>query len=218
MTRAERVLEIARSQLGVTEAPAGTNRVKYNDWYYGKAVSGSAYPWCMAFVQWCCNEAGAALPFRTASCSALLRWYREHEPQCVVATPKAGDIVIFDLPGGAAIDHTGFYERAQGDTIVTIDGNTGTDNDANGGAVMRRTRSRAYAAAYIRPRGWEEEEEDMKRYQTIEEIERSAPWAAETVRKLTERGALRGNGMGLDLSEDMLRAFVINDRMGLYRQ
>ena len=217
MTTAERVLAVARSQLGVYEMPSGSNRVKYNDWYYGKAVSGSAYPWCMAFVQWCCHEALAPLPFRTASCSALLRWYREHEPQRLVATPRAGDIVIFDLPGGAAIDHTGIYERAQGESIVTIDGNTGTGNDANGGAVMRRTRSRAYAAAYIRPQGWEEQEEDMKRYQTIEEIGKAAPWAVETVRKLTERGALRGDGQGLDLSEDMLRAFVVNERMGLYR-
>lgn len=32
MTRAEHVLDVARSQLGVCEAPAGTNRVKYNDW------------------------------------------------------------------------------------------------------------------------------------------------------------------------------------------
>lgn len=62
-----------------------------------------------------------------------------------------------------------------------------------------------------------DEEETMKRYDTLEEIETSAPWAAETVRKLIERGALSGTGTGLDLSADLLRAFVVNDRMGLYR-
>lgn len=62
-----------------------------------------------------------------------------------------------------------------------------------------------------------DEEETMKRYDTLEEIETSAPWAAETVRKLIERGALSGTGAGLGLSEDLLRAFVVNDRMGLYR-
>lgn len=217
MTRAEHVLDVARSQLGVCEAPAGTNRVKYNDWYYGKEVSGSAYPWCMAFVQWCCSEAFAPLPFKTASCSALLRWYREHEPERVVTAPKAGDIVIFDLPGGAAVDHTGIFERVQGESVVTIDGNTGAGNEANGGAVLRRTRNKSCVAAYLRPRGWEEEEEEesMKRYQTIEEIERSAPWAAETVRALVERGALKGGGTGLGLSEDMLRVFVVCERLGL---
>lgn len=209
------VLTAARSQLGTKESPAGSNRVKYNTWYYGREVSGDAYPWCMAFVQWCAMTAGARLPYKTASCGALLRWYRAHEPDCIVTEPRAGDVVIFDFPGGAATDHCGIFEAARGDTVTTIDGNTGAGNDANGGAVLRRTRKKSAVAAYIRPREWEENE--MKRYQTIEEIEKAAPWAAETVRRLTERGALRGGEKGLDLSEDMLRAFVVNDRMGLYK-
>lgn len=208
------VLNAARSQLGVRESPANSNRVKYNAWYYGREVSGPEYPWCMAFVQWCAMTAGAELPFKTASCGALLRWYRTHQPECVVTEPRAGDIVIFDFPGGAATDHTGIFEAANGDTVTTIDGNTGTADEANGGAVMRRTRGRDTVAAYIRPREWEGG--DKKRYQTIGELKTFAPWAEETVRKLVERGALNGNGSGLDLSEDMLRAFVVNDRMGLY--
>ena len=62
-----------------------------------------------------------------------------------------------------------------------------------------------------------EEEKDMERYQTIEEIQKSAPWAVDTVRRLIERRALNGTGAGLDLSRDMLRLLVIHDRMGLYR-
>ena len=31
---AERILELARRELGVTEQPAGSNRVKYNNAYY----------------------------------------------------------------------------------------------------------------------------------------------------------------------------------------
>ena len=216
MATGKDVLAVAASQLGVRESPANSNRVRYNTWYYGREVSGSAYPWCMAFVQWCCAEAGAPLPFKTASCGALLRWYREHQPECIVKEPQAGDIVIFDFPGGAATDHTGFFESASNGTVTTIDGNTGGASDANGGAVLRRTRSKSTVAAYIRPRGWDEEDETMKRYQTIEEIAKDAPWAVDTVNKLVERKALNGNGAGLDLSADLLRAFVVNDRMGLY--
>lgn len=216
MATGKDVLTAARSQLGTKESPPESNRVKYNTWYYGREVSGAAYPWCMAFVQWCCARAGLPLPFKTASCGALLRWYRVNQPECVVTEPKAGDIVIFDFPGGAATDHTGIFERLRGEMVTTIDGNTGTANDANGGAVMRRTRSAKLVAAYIRPRGWEEED-DMKRYNTIEEIKKDAPWALDTVNKLVERKALGGNGAGLDLSEDMLRAFVVNDRMGVYK-
>lgn len=75
--------------------------------------------------------------------------------------------------------------------------------------------NRAWAA--FKARLTQPEEEDMKRYQTMEEIRRRAPWAAETVSKLVGREALVGTGAGLDLSEDMLRTFVIHDRLGLYR-
>lgn len=54
------------------------------------------------------------------------------------------------------------------------------------------------------------------RYQTVADVRARAPWAVETVEKLIALGALRGDGTGLGLSEDMLRTFVINDRMGLY--
>ncbi len=50
---AARLVEIARSQVGVKESPANSNNVKYNTWYYGKVVAGSSYAWCGAFVSWC---------------------------------------------------------------------------------------------------------------------------------------------------------------------
>lgn len=62
----------------------------------------------------------------------------------------------------------------------------------------------------------EEKEDDVKRYNTIEEIEKEAPWAAPTVSKLIAKGVLQGTGAGLDLSMDMLRMLTINDRAGLY--
>lgn len=52
-----------------------------------------------------------------------------------------------------------------------------------------------------------------KRYQTITDV---PDWARPTVRKLVDSGSIRGNELGLDLSSDMLRLLVINDREGLY--
>lgn len=159
MMHAERLLELARSQIGVKESPAGSNSVKYNTWYYGRKVSGSAYPWCMAFDQWLFDQIGHPLPYKTASCGALLRWYKKNDPACIVTIPAPGDITIFDLPGGKDTDHTGILESIVGDNVVTIDGNTGTTNDANGGAVMRRTRHIKYVKAFIRPRClWEDDD------------------------------------------------------------
>ena len=49
-------------------------------------------------------------------------------------------------------------------------------------------------------------------------------WAQPTIRKMVEKGLLAGNGAtdadglpaDLDLSLDMLRVFVVHDRVGLY--
>ena len=71
----EAVLKIAAWQLGVLESPAGSNAVKYNDAFYGRRVSGGAYPWCVTFVWWVFREAGFSLA-KTASCSELRRRYQ----------------------------------------------------------------------------------------------------------------------------------------------
>ena len=151
------ILKVAVSQLGIKESPPDSNRVKYNTWYYGKEVSGSAYPWCMVFVQWCYERACASLPLLTASCGTLLRWYQTYQPGCIVSNPEPGDIVIFDFPGGADTDHTGIFESRSDFTVTTIDGNTGATSEANGGAVMRRTRDKSVVKAYIRPRELEDD-------------------------------------------------------------
>lgn len=56
----------------------------------------------------------------------------------------------------------------------------------------------------------EEDEDDMVRYNTIEEV---PSWAQDTVRALVDAGALGGVGGGnLDLSMDMIRGFVVGTK------
>lgn len=140
-------LEAARREIGTAESPPRSNSVKYNDWYYGRRVSGDGYPWCMAFVQWCFHAGGEPLPYKTASCSALLRWFRANAPQRVVSAPAAGDVAIFSF------GHTGIVESWTDTTVTCIEGNTSRADAANGGEVMRATRPRSLVTAYIR---WEE--------------------------------------------------------------
>jgi hypothetical protein len=53
----------------------------------------------------------------------------------------------------------------------------------------------------------------MERYDKVDEI---PEWYRETVRKLVEWNALRGDEQGkLNLSEDMARVFVVLDRLGV---
>jgi hypothetical protein len=53
----------------------------------------------------------------------------------------------------------------------------------------------------------------MERYNTLDSL---PDWAKPTIEKMIGKGLLQGNGASLDLSLDMLRIFIVNDRAGLY--
>ena len=146
------VLAIAEWQVGVIESPFGSNRVKYNTDYYGRTVSGASYPWCMAFVWWVFREAGFSL-YKTASCTAFVNRYRVYAPRQIVTSGfRPGDIVFFDFSGSRKkTEHVGIVAGVVGSTILTIEGNTGAGNDANGGAVMKRSRNVGLITVGIRP-------------------------------------------------------------------
>ena len=62
----------------------------------------------------------------------------------------------------------------------------------------------------------EQKEENEMRYNTVDEM---PDWAKPTIEKMIAKGLLGGTGGtdALDLSMDMIRTFVINDRAGLYQ-
>ena len=90
---------------------------------------------------------GRPLPYRTASCAAMLSWYRKHQPERVVSLPEPRDIIIYNF------GHTGIVESVAAGTITAIEGNTSageSGSQSNGGGVFRRTRKKALVTAYIR--------------------------------------------------------------------
>ena len=136
---AKDLIAVARTQIGTKECPAGSNRVKYNTAYYGREVSGKAYPWCAVFIWWCCVQAGVDLPVRTASCTALMNAAKK-AGMWVTSDYQPGDIAIYDWGGDKVPDHCGIITQALPNGYLCIEGNTSTSNDSNGGAVMERTR------------------------------------------------------------------------------
>lgn len=58
MTKREKVLQVAATEKGVKESPAGSNNQKYGAWYGLNGV-----PWCAIFVSWVFNAAGAPLGY-----------------------------------------------------------------------------------------------------------------------------------------------------------
>ena len=148
------VLAIARGELGNTESPAGSNRTKYGAW-----MKLDSQPWCMSFVQWCFAQAGYPLPFRTGSCNALLEWYKQNRPECVVTIPQPCDVIIYNF------GHTGIVESVSSGKITAVEGNTSPGDSGsqdNGGGVFRRTRSKSLVKAYIRP--FEEDDMDQQKF------------------------------------------------------
>lgn len=157
------LLTIAAAQIGVKENPPDSNKVLYNNWYYGREVSGSAYPWCMAFVQWCYNKSSVKLPVKTASCSALMNVAKQ-EGMWVTSGFKPGDIVIYDFSGKRKnASHCGIVEEALSDYGVrAIEGNTSiSGNQSNGGMVCRKERHNKFIIGVVRPK-FDVEQEDTE--------------------------------------------------------
>lgn len=152
MARAADILALARAEIGTKESPANSNIVKYSKWY------GLTGAWCVMFVQWIFAQADASLlPVKTASCTALMNAAKK--AGCWVTSGyQPGDVVIYDWGGDRAPDHCGIVERAYGDSVIAIEGNTAVGNDSNGGEVMRRTRANKYILGAVRP-GYETEDD-----------------------------------------------------------
>jgi murein DD-endopeptidase MepM/ murein hydrolase activator NlpD len=135
---AAKVIQIALNEVGTKET--GVNNVKYNTWFYGREVNGSSYTWCMAFVQWCFNEAGIPFDFKSASVSAVYNHYKSTKPSMII---KTSDTI---LPGDVMIQnhHTGIVVKDNGDgTVSTIEGNTTN-------SVAERTQKKSTILGFIR--------------------------------------------------------------------
>lgn len=198
---AEKILETARKELGTKEFPPNSNRVKYNNAYYGREISGSNYAWCCVFVWWVFRETGAPELFygggKTAYCPSLKSF---HQKQAVKGDYRPGDVIFFNFTGKSNAAHVGICESFDGTYITTIDGNTGTANDANGGAVMRRRRSKKYIVGAYRPAykedkivTYEQWKEYMDRYRRELGTQPAPSWSAQELEEARRLGVTDGS-------------------------
>ncbi|MFL5318309.1 MAG: peptidoglycan-binding protein [Myxococcaceae bacterium] len=120
---AQRVLKLARSQMGNGESPPGSNNQKYSH-FFGRGNE----PWCADFVSWCYTKSGKKLniPY-----TPTLLQYMKNNGTYNRHNPKPGEIVIFDWHPGSGVpaEHTGLVEkvyRKNGQLYIqTIEGNNG---------------------------------------------------------------------------------------------
>ena len=202
MLTPEKILELARGEIGTKESPAGSNRVKYNTVYYGREVSGASLHWCVVFIWWLFHEGGAPELFfggnRTAYCPALQNF---HKGQWVADNYKPGDIIFFNFQLGFNAQHVGICESYDGKYITTIDGNTGSWNEANGGAVMRKHRHKKYIVGAYRPKYEEEETVTQEQFDAMMENylarqkqkEPTADWMIDGIERAKQAGISDGS-------------------------
>ena len=188
-----KVIEIARGELGQTENPVGSNLVKYWDAYDPKM---QGQPWCCSFLWWVFREAGERMAFfgggKTASCSILLRWYKEQGLTVPVEQVKVGDIVILNFHGTKDTEHCGLVTEVNRWAVTrelmqmqTIEGNTSVNGSQdNGGMVAEKTRYPSQIVAVCRPQYQPEDPEP------VDDI--TGHWAEKDIRFWLSKGLVKG--------------------------
>lgn len=184
------VIDVARAYLGVTEDPPGSNKT-----IFGEEYGLNGQPWCVMFLWYCFTHAGERMAFfgggKTASCSILLRWYREQGLTVDKQNVQAGDIVILNFSGTVEPQHCGLVthvERSGGSIlyIKTIEGNTtsGDTSQDNGGMVCEKVRYPRQVVGVCRPQYKPDDP------QPVDDV--SGHWAKASIEWAKEKGLIKG--------------------------
>lgn len=149
MTTREKIVDMARQEIGISENPPKSNKVKYNDWFYPTLhtyhKSPANWPWCGTFVSYVYSFCGWGLDtidYDSGFCSVpnLLKWAKKNNK--IVDDPKPGDIVVF-MWGGKP-KHVGiFVSKHSENQFISIEGNTSATergSQDNGGEVAIKRR------------------------------------------------------------------------------
>ncbi len=155
---ADAVLRAARSTVGTTEKPAGTNRTPF-----GKAYGLDGYAWCGMWVWWCFREAGVDLrragirnpAYTPTFFQDALKAGWKLVPDGDV---RPGDVIFFDFAepfNTHGIQHVGIATaRPRAGRVATIEGNTSSGrrgSQDNGDGVYARERGVDVIVAALRP-------------------------------------------------------------------
>ena len=144
----DKLISIERKYIGYKESPAGSNRT-----IFGKYTGTDGMPWCASMQCFCLNQAGYSKYVyggkKFASCTALMK-YHKARGQIVTSGYCKGDLLLYQFNRDPLPDHIGLCTGSTSTTVTAIEGNTGHGNDANGGEVMERTRSKSLVLCAVR--------------------------------------------------------------------
>jgi hypothetical protein len=141
------IVAVAKSQIGTRESPDGCNcggGIQANGRTVDSYTQDNPEFWCADFVSWVYWKAGhpftggAGPAWRIPSAIGIVNWMKANGvwiPNGPGANPQPGMIVYFSHnhtgATGGANDHIGIVESAQGNTLTTIEGNSGNQVQEN---------------------------------------------------------------------------------------
>lgn len=143
------IVGVASTQIGYTElthkggTPVGDSETPYYT-KYGEAYGNPNGHWCAYFVLWCAKQANIPTSIicqssGCGSCRIFIDWFKSnHNWRDNTYVPQCGDIIFFDWEQDGSADHVGIVQSVSGNTVYTIEGNTG---GVNGYTVMERDRN-----------------------------------------------------------------------------
>lgn len=102
------------------------------------------------------------IPCKTAGCPTMGDYAIKKKMNVKWGERKKGDIVLFDFNHNGTSDHIGIVVSVNKDgSITTVEGNTGSGNNTNGGQVQKRIRYKSQVNYFVRPKYNKEVTADM---------------------------------------------------------
>ena len=155
----EDLIAVAKTQIGYTELNVSTGRplnssqdggyTKYGAWFGAPTTA-----WCAFFVAWCSNQADVATSVipRIGNCAAMVNWYsqRGRYHRASGFEPRTGDLIFYNWSGGSTAKHIGIVTGVSGNSVYTVEGNTGSSHGYRAEAKTRK-KSASYIIGYARP-------------------------------------------------------------------
>lgn len=148
-------LKTAHTQVGVHENPAGSNHGLPFPTGYEEILGLDHQPWCACFVTWCLRKNGwTEKGWNQAYCPAWASTAHAHTHGLITVSASMllpGDIVTFDWDNDGIQDHIGFVDSdVVNGSFHTVEGNTSSTSNSNGGAVEARVRNVSDVGCMIR--------------------------------------------------------------------
>lgn len=128
--RGRQIAALATAELGVAEAPLGSNNGARIAEYRTATTGSGVGPWCAYFTSWVAAQAGVPIgpDGRGLGYVPTVKQWAEDTGRYIPAgsgAPQVGDLVVFDRAGDGVLDHIGVVTGVSPDgSIKTVEGNS----------------------------------------------------------------------------------------------